>query len=149
MKRKIINIILSIPFILIVSYNFAGPYIFSEQINESFSVIQKEFENIDNIPDAELVSISNIKKPGVVFIDGYFKSESSYEDIKSYYKDELKSGGWEFIGEGVSKDYGKDEGMELHFNKKGIELGIYYISPQYQEEEEYGRTFSLAISWDY
>jgi hypothetical protein len=146
MKKHLKNILLWLPFAFFAIL-FVAPNINGEQIKGSYIIIEKNFENIMNIPTAELIETSNIKKSNVVLIEGDFKSDATYEDIKSYYLDELKAEGWEYVSESTPTDWGKDKGLKaLDFKKDEMEMEIFYIPANYQKE--YGCNFSISISWD-
>lgn len=126
---------------------FIAPNFNSEQMKESYTIIENNFVNIKNFPESELIKKNSIKKSNTVLISGNFKTEAQYEDIKNYYMDELKTEGWEYVSEHTPKDWGKDKGLKaLDFKKDEMELEVFYITPKNQKE--YGCNFSISINWD-
>ncbi len=137
MKKHIISIIS----LIIIAILFFSPPINSKQINENYKKIENNFKNIKNIQDADLINADNLlsmKKSSLVSITGYFQSDASYGNIKSYYLKELKNEGWEFVGEEKDKD-----SKVLEFKKDEMNLGLFYFLPN--QREDYKRTFDISI----
>ncbi len=123
----------------------------SKQINVNYDIIKTNIENIKNLPGAEPLeadSMDSMKKKNLVHIGRDFESDASYEEIKSYYSNELISEGWDFVSEESEKDWGKDYGVkDLNFKKDEMKLALTYVPPD--QKENYGYNFSISITLEF
>lgn len=155
--QNLIYFIIGIPlaFFLLVFLlqTYIGTYTTEEILmtNRHYAVIKGNLDSIKNIPGAERQAADDsdsMVKSNLVFIEENFNSNASYEEIKDYYKLELKNEGWEFVSEESDKDWGKENGIKiLNFKKDEMQLELNYIPPN--QEENYGCNFSISIDLEF
>jgi hypothetical protein len=81
---------------------------------------------------------------GRAFMSKSFRSEASYNDIKSFYSEYLIRAGWQLVGERPLKDWNKDLGGQLLEFRKGE----FYLSIQYAgKKADYGWDYAIGVSW--
>lgn len=107
--------------------------------------IEQEFRQISPLPRAAVIQHGSMRKTDHGIISAAYKTEVSYESIKLYYHNELKSRGWSVRREVGIKYDGKDYGgKELVYCKSGYAAHLQYAGRQ---ETEFGWTFSFAMTW--
>ena len=58
------------------------------------SELQILAQEIPKFPDFQQVHYADISKPGIAVITYYYKSPSSFESVKAFYRKELSNRGW-------------------------------------------------------
>jgi hypothetical protein len=74
-----------------------------------------------------------------------YKSELSYNDIRSYYDHQLSPKGWVFQKESKLLSWSTDKGEMMAFYCKGtLSTELYYTGT---EESRLGYRYSISVSW--
>jgi hypothetical protein len=79
------------------------------------------------------------------YISKHFKSPSRYQDVKTFYENDLNKKGWHLTNERELKTFsGELSGaMEIEFRKGEYELVIDYAP----ENMDYGWNYGISVGW--
>jgi len=109
------------------------------------SDIETEFSRIAPLSHATVLLSGSMRKTDHGIISAAYKTAESYESIKEHYHHELTSKGWSFRKEtGIKYDGVDYGGKELIYCKNGY---VAQLQSAGRQEEEFGWTFSFAITW--
>lgn len=144
-KRKayIIGFALLIMLIGFVFYNTKGLIIEGVAKKEA---LMNEFKLLQPLPDAIQSNLYSHNKEMQAGVSAYYRSNKSYNEIRSYYIAEAAQKGWAFIGEDTVGDWGKNVGGKtINFRKGDYTLSIQYAG----EKADYGWDFAVGLGWHY
>ena len=107
--------------------------------------LEIEFQKILPLAQAVPVQHNSMHKISQGHINTAYKTGLNFNEIKSYYSNELASKGWKFVRE-AQVVYGEDGygGRELFYCKGDYVAHLYYAG---QQEREFGWTYSFALTW--
>ena len=89
-------------------------------------------------------SASKTSKGTIAVISKLYSSDAPYDDIKKFYVTELGQRRWEYIGERLVKDWGRDlGGYVLTFRSGEYRLSISYSG----KNADYGWDYAVEIVW--
>ena len=95
-------------------------------------------------PDSELVNTSGASKDRIAGVGRSYKSTTSYDALKQYYVERLQALGWQYQGEEILFDWGRDlGGRRLSFRRGEFDLNIQYAG----ERADYGWNYSIDVNW--
>jgi len=101
-------------------------------------------EAIKTPPFATAASLNSFYKPGRG-VAQFFKTDASYDQVKTYYESRLTQNGWKLYGERKLEIFQRYPGaMHALFCKDGYAANLFYAGP---EAQRLGYNYSLAINW--
>jgi hypothetical protein len=118
---------------------------FSPNRNDAkFKESERLLRTVPIYPNSELVDTSGASKDRVAGVGRGYKSSASYDALKQYYMDKLNALGWQYQGDHIVFDWGRDlGGRELSFQQGEFELNIQYAG----EKADYGWNYAINITW--
>ena len=108
------------------------------------AALLRQFETIQKLPGSIPTELNQIYKTDRGQI-GFYKSEQSPDQIKSYYDNELARLGWKYIGEKKVEKFGKFSGGSQYLFCNGEVAATLFTTVQ--DEAWLGYTYSLALNW--
>ena len=82
---------------------------------------------------------------GKAYISKHFRSDESYDNMRSFFVERLTQEGWKLNSERQLKDWGKDVGgTELEFQKADFKINIEFRGEKADDDWDYG----ITIGWD-
>ena len=108
------------------------------------AALERQFDLIPKLPGSIPTELNQIYKTerGKA---GFYKSESSPDQIKSFYKNELARLGWKFVGEKEVEPVQGYSGRTHSLFCNGETAATLFITAQ--DEARLGYTYSLALNW--
>lgn len=105
--------------------------------------LNSEFQSIDSLPGAKIISRRSGHKQGQAYIDVAYFSSARYMQIKQHYDKELRERGWVFLRERTVTDWEDKfpEATIAYYSK-----GAYLLHLEYQGNIK-DFTFSIGIGW--
>jgi len=107
--------------------------------------LEQQFRELPSLSQAVVIQDGSMHKIYHGVVSATYKTQKSYEAIKTHYQHELTSRGWVFKKEDAvlydRTDYG---GKELVYCKNGYGASLQYAGRQ---ETEFGWTFSFGMTW--
>jgi hypothetical protein len=106
--------------------------------------LKAEFNLIQPLPGALRTNLTARSKGGKqAIVSARFKTNKSYDEIRTFYFDEALKNGWTFSKEATKTDWGSDlGGKTIDFYKDEYELSIQYAG----EKADYGWDFAVSLS---
>ena len=108
------------------------------------AALERQFEMIQKLPGSVPTELNQIYKTDRGRI-GFYKSEQSPDQIKSYYDNELARLGWKYIGEKKVEKFGKLSGGSQYLFCNGEVAATLFTTAT--DEAWLGYTYSLALNW--
>ena len=108
------------------------------------AALERQFDSIPKLPGSIPTELNQIYKTERGKI-GFYKSESSPDQIKSFYKNELERLGWKFAGEKEVEPVQGYSGRTHTLFCNGETAATLFITAQ--DEARLGYTYSLAMNW--
>ncbi|WP_139025374.1 hypothetical protein [Acetonema longum] len=116
----------------------------SESMNKE-NELKNMFHSIKPPPGAVLKDVESIHKTTSASAGGKYITQLTYDEIRTYYDNELKKAGWTFLKEEPLRDWGKEfGGRTIQYKKEDYFLDLDYYGSR---EKEFGFTYELYISW--
>jgi hypothetical protein len=108
------------------------------------AALERQFDSIPKLPGSIPTELNQIYKTerGKV---GFYKSESTPDQIKAFYKNELARLGWKFVGEKEVEPAQGYSGRTHSLFCNGETAATLFITAQ--DEARLGYTYSLALNW--
>lgn len=107
-------------------------------------ILMAEFNSIQPLPDAIRSDLSSHNKPSSAIVDAKYRSNKSYDKIRSFYIKEATQKGWIFLKEETVRQWGQDlGGKTIEFRKGKYTLSITYTG----EKAGYGWDFAVDLVW--
>ena len=101
-------------------------------------------EAIKTPPLATPATLNSFYKPGRGVVR-FFKTDASYDQLKTHYESQLTQDGWKLIGERKLEIFQRYPGaMQALFCKDGYAANLFYTGA---EAQRLGYNYSLAINW--
>lgn len=144
-KRTVYFIGFTLLIILIgfVFYNTKGLTIEGAVKKEALMV---EYNLLQPLPGAIRNDLSSHNKTTSALVSAGYRSNKSYDEIRSFYIAEAEKNGWIFVDEETVRDWGQDlGGKTIHFRKGDYTLSIQYAG----EKADYGWDFAVSLGWHY
>lgn len=108
------------------------------------AALERQFDAIQKLPGSVPAELNQIYKTDRGKI-GFYKSERSADQIKSYYDTELGRLGWKYIGEKKVEAFQKYSGGSLYLFCNGEVAATLFTTVK--DEAWLGYTYSLALNW--
>jgi len=108
------------------------------------AALVRRFDEIQKLPGSIPTELNQIYKTDRGKI-GFYNSEQSDEQIKSYYDNELARLGWKYIGEKKVEKFGKFSGGSQFLFCNGEVAATLFTTAS--DEAWLGYTYSLALNW--
>jgi len=108
------------------------------------AALERQFESIQKLPGSIPTELNQIYKTERGKI-GFYKSEHSPDQIKSYYDNELGRLGWKYIGEKKVEAFQRFSGGSQYLFCNGEVAAILFTTVK--DEARLGYTYSLALNW--
>ena len=108
------------------------------------AALERQFETIQKMPGSVPAELNQIYKTDRGKI-GFYNSEQSPAQIKSYYDAELARLGWNYIGEKKVEKFGKFSGGSQYLFCNGEVAATLFTTAT--DEAWLGYTYSLALNW--
>ena len=108
------------------------------------AALVRRFDEIQKLPGSIPTELNQIYKTDRGKI-GFYNSEQSDEQIKSYYDNELARLGWKYIGEKKVEKFGKFSGGSQFLFCNGEVAATLFTTAN--DEAWLGYTYSLALNW--
>jgi hypothetical protein len=108
------------------------------------AALERQFESIQKLPGSIPTELNQIYKTERGKI-GFYKSEDSPDQIKSYYDNELGRLGWKYIGEKKVEAFQRFSGGSQYLFCNGEVAAVLFTTVK--DEARLGYTYSLALNW--
>jgi len=108
------------------------------------AALVRQFDAIQKLPGSIPTELNQIYKTDRGKI-GFYNSEQSDDQIKSYYDKELARLGWKYIGEKKVEKFGKFSGGSQYLFCNGEVAATLFTTAT--DEAWLGYTYSLALNW--
>ena len=108
------------------------------------AALERRFDEIQKLPGSIPTELNQIYKTDRGKI-GFYNSEQSDDQIKSYYDNELARLGWKYIGEKKVEKFGKFSGGSQFLFCNGEVAATLFTTAS--DEAWLGYTYSLALNW--
>jgi hypothetical protein len=109
------------------------------------SVIEKEFQKVTPPSEAVLGPLYAKHRNIHALVSQEFKSKWSYEKVRDYYAQALRTLGWRFVREEPVREWGRDLGGKIQRYCKGS----YEATLQYGgAKTESGLDYDFSMSWN-
>jgi len=108
------------------------------------AALERRFDEIQKLPGSIPTELNQIYKTDRGKI-GFYNSEQSDDQIKSYYDNELARLGWKYIGEKKVEKFGKFSGGSQFLFCNGEVAATLFTTATDEAWLEY--TYSLALNW--
>lgn len=145
-------ILLAVGGLLLIAALGLGTAFYSRYVSSEIAAndrIRAKAENelgpIKPMPSSNFIRHSFLSKGEHGDVEDSYRSQSSYESIRSYYDQEFANHGWKFQNEESLKIWGKDVGAkEVSYCKAGLRGYVYFVGAQETKENI---TYTVGISW--
>lgn len=108
------------------------------------AALERQFDSIPKLPGSVPTRLNEYYKTDRGKI-GFYKSEESPTQIKSYYQHELERLGWKYIGEKKVEAYRRLTGGTQNLFCNGEVAATLFITAE--DEARLGYTYSIALNW--
>jgi uncharacterized protein DUF6056 len=108
------------------------------------TALERQFDSITKLPGSVPTELNRIYKTERGKI-GFYQSDLSYDQIKSYYDNELARLGWKYVGEKKVEAFQRFSGGSQYLFCNGEIAATLFITGQ--DEARLGYTYSLALNW--
>jgi hypothetical protein len=108
------------------------------------AALERQFDAIPKLPGSIPTGLNQIYKTDRGRI-GFYKSESSPDQIKSYYDNELAKLGWKYEGEKKVEAFQRYSGGSQYLYCNGEIAATLFTTVK--DEARLGYTYSLALNW--
>jgi len=106
--------------------------------------LERQFDAIPKLPGSVPTELNRIYKSDRGKI-GFYKSEATPDQIKSYYETEFDTLGWKHMGEKKVEAFQRFSGGTQVLFCNGDTAATLFVTAQ--DEERLGYTYSLALNW--
>jgi hypothetical protein len=108
------------------------------------AALERQFDAIPKLPGSVPTGLNQIYKTDRGRV-GFYKSESSPDQIKSYYDNELAKLGWKYEGEKKVEAFQRYSGGSQYLYCNGEIAATLFTTVK--DEARLGYTYSLALNW--